>query len=100
MRKPLSGTVAANVQEHGTGALNIDATRIVTTENLNGGAYGGEERHRDNRTASDASAKASLSRLKRGVGEFAQPEGRWPANLVLSHSEWCDEGGWRGRRGG
>lgn len=27
-RKPLTGTVAANVLEHGTGALNIDATRI------------------------------------------------------------------------
>ena len=29
-RKPLEGTVAANVLEHGTGALNIDATRPVT----------------------------------------------------------------------
>lgn len=27
-RKPLTGTVAANVQEHGTGALNIDGSRI------------------------------------------------------------------------
>lgn len=27
-RKPLTGTVAENVLEHGTGALNIDATRI------------------------------------------------------------------------
>ena len=27
-RKPLTGTVAANVLEHGTGALNIDASRI------------------------------------------------------------------------
>jgi site-specific DNA-methyltransferase (adenine-specific) len=27
-RKPLAGTVAANVQEHGTGALNIDACRV------------------------------------------------------------------------
>jgi site-specific DNA-methyltransferase (adenine-specific) len=27
-RKPLTGTVAANVLEHGTGALNIDSTRI------------------------------------------------------------------------
>ena len=27
-RKPLTGTVAANVQEHGTGALNIDGCRI------------------------------------------------------------------------
>jgi DNA modification methylase len=29
-RKPLAGTVAANVKEHGTGALNIDACRIGT----------------------------------------------------------------------
>ena len=28
VRKPLQGTVAQNVLEHGTGALNIDATRI------------------------------------------------------------------------
>ena len=27
-RKPLIGTVVANVLEHGTGALNIDACRI------------------------------------------------------------------------
>src|SRR5690606_20181016 len=27
-RKPLAGTVAANVREHGTGALNIDACRV------------------------------------------------------------------------
>jgi site-specific DNA-methyltransferase (adenine-specific) len=31
-RKPLIGTVAANVLEHGTGALNIDGSRIGTTE--------------------------------------------------------------------
>ena len=28
LRKPLTGTVAANVLAHGTGVLNIDATRI------------------------------------------------------------------------
>src|SRR5690606_34272158 len=33
-RKPRVGTVAANVLEHGTGALNIDGCRIGTTENL------------------------------------------------------------------
>ncbi|ATN91704.1 DNA methylase [Mycobacterium phage Sassay] len=31
-RKPLAGTVAANVLEHGTGALNIDACRIGTAQ--------------------------------------------------------------------
>ena len=38
-RKPLRGTVAANVLRHGTGALNIDGTRIGTGE---GGDRDGE----------------------------------------------------------
>ena len=38
-RKPLEGTVVENVLEHGTGGLNIDGSRIETSENLNGGAY-------------------------------------------------------------
>jgi len=33
-RKPLIGTVAANVIEHGTGAINIDACRVATGEHL------------------------------------------------------------------
>src|SRR5690606_19130288 len=31
-RKPLVGTVAANVLEHGTGALNIDGCRVESTD--------------------------------------------------------------------
>jgi site-specific DNA-methyltransferase (adenine-specific) len=60
-RKPLIGTVAANVLAHGTGALNIEATRIATSDNLNGWRF--------KRTG--------------GAGEFKQPDGRWPANVVL-----------------
>jgi hypothetical protein len=38
-RKPLIGTVAKNVLEHGTGALNIDACRIAANgDKLGGGA--------------------------------------------------------------
>jgi site-specific DNA-methyltransferase (adenine-specific) len=88
-RKPLIGTVAANVLAHGTGAINIDGCRITTADNLNGGAYSGEERKRDNYSASDANAEASLTRLRRGVGEFKQPQGRWPANVILTHSDDC-----------
>src|SRR5690606_15744715 len=33
-RKPFKGTVAKNVLEHGTGALNIDGTRISTNETI------------------------------------------------------------------
>jgi site-specific DNA-methyltransferase (adenine-specific) len=35
VRKSLAGTVAENVQEHGTGALNIDASRIGTEARFN-----------------------------------------------------------------
>lgn len=73
-RKPLIGTVAANVLKHGTGALNIDACRIPTGDNLNGGAYSGGERP-NSAMGCDPSA-------------FKQPVGRWPANLILD--DWQD----------
>lgn len=80
-RKPLVGTVAENVLQHGTGALNIDGCRITTSDNLNGGAYAdnGSDRH-DGTTA---------WRYKRdgGAGEFEQPTGRWPANLIHDGSD-------------
>ncbi|HEY7822464.1 MAG TPA: DNA methyltransferase [Acidimicrobiia bacterium] len=71
-RKPLSGTVAGNVLEWGTGGLNIDGCRVGTDAgwsypNGRGGtAWGGRE---------------SLA------GNLAKPmqasSGRWPANIVL-----------------
>src|SRR5699024_10247462 len=40
-RKPLAEkTVARNVLAHGTGAINVDACRIETDDNLNGGGEG------------------------------------------------------------
>lgn len=39
-RKPIVGTVAANVLEWGVGGLNIDASRIGTTDRFGGGAKG------------------------------------------------------------
>jgi site-specific DNA-methyltransferase (adenine-specific) len=77
-RKPLVGTVAANVMRFGTGALNIDATRVPTDENLNGGAYSGALRQREEYTSTDGDGATPLSRLNRGAGEYVQPLGRWP----------------------
>src|SRR5699024_1480981 len=67
-RKPFKGTVAANVLEHGTGALNIDASRIE-----------GEP--------------TPVNRLEEwsGFGQKERPtysqtmntKGRWPANVIL-----------------
>ena len=72
-RKPLIGTVAANVLEHGTGALNIDGCRIGTSVETwpksrawGAGYVPGADR------AQDATQK---------TGEA--PAGRWPANVAL-----------------
>jgi hypothetical protein len=68
-RKPLVGTVAANVLEFGTGALNIDGTRIpgevpsVPQPNTQGGVFSGNQG-------------------RSGVMSSA-PGGRWPSNVVL-----------------
>jgi site-specific DNA-methyltransferase (adenine-specific) len=88
-RKPLEGTVAGNVLKHGTGALNIDGCRVLTTDNLNGGAYAVNPMKR---TVSVLNSRAGDENVFRrgGAGEFFQPEGRWPANLLLSCPVDCD----------
>jgi site-specific DNA-methyltransferase (adenine-specific) len=87
-RKPLVGTVAANVLAHGTGALNIDGCRVETADNPNGGAYSGDKRQRDEYASADSAPGAvPMSRLNRGIGEYVQPPGRWPANVVLDESQ-------------
>lgn len=83
-RKPLAEkTVAANVLKWGTGALNIDATRL---------AYLGEEDKASATPQGRVTSKESESigaKPDAGRGleriEFARPEqkGRWPANVVL-----------------
>lgn len=89
-RRPLSeGSVAANVLTHGTGAINIDASRLSTGDNLNGGAYAqsGSERH-------DGAENWRYKRGEQGnAGEFTPPIGRWPANLILQHLPGCQESG-------
>ncbi|WIF70285.1 site-specific DNA-methyltransferase [Metapseudomonas otitidis] len=74
-RKPLAGTVAANVLEHGTGALNIDGCRIPSEPMPPNTGAGGLPRQRADEI--------------RGPGVVAQPHdgGRWPANLIHDGSE-------------
>jgi len=73
-RKPLAGTVAANVLRHGTGALNIDATRIEGS--AGSGVWGSS-----NATA-DPTFNASAT--KHEFRSEQHPAGRWPANVVLT----------------
>ena len=71
-RKPLTGTVAANVLEWGTGALNIDACRVPSDEITGWGGAG--------------AGGGTWNSENMGLGKDgdARPvQGRWPANVLL-----------------
>jgi len=71
-RKPLIGTVAANVLEHGTGAINVDASRVES----------GDSTRRDN-TAEMGFCGGNLS----DKYQTGSDSGRWPANLIHDGSD-------------
>jgi site-specific DNA-methyltransferase (adenine-specific) len=75
VRKPLSeSSISENIEEHGTGAINIEDCRIKTDDNLNGVAYAKNPTPRDD----------LWSNFRRGgAGDYVQPLGRWPSNMVL-----------------
>ena len=80
-RKPLSGTVAENVQAYGTGALNIDGCRV--------GTDGGTSRsgQADYPTNADGTEDRSHSWARTGHGIVDLNTGRWPANLIHDGSD-------------
>lgn len=82
-RKPLEGTVAANVLAHGTGALNIDGARVGTT----GGT----------RTVFAHAPTVNAFGLGLNGNKKSEPtgKGRWPTNLVFSHDAGCTPAGTR-----
>ena len=87
-RKPFKGTVAANVRAHGTGALGIDACRIPTDENLNGGAYA----KFGNRGSLEGDLREGVAQGMFQAGktadtDYVQPVGRWPANIIHDGSD-------------
>jgi site-specific DNA-methyltransferase (adenine-specific) len=87
-RKPLMGTVAANVQKHGTAGLNIDGCRVTTDEDLGGGAYAKTGGRADLPGAERSDAAAGMMAPGKTTGrDFEQPVGRWPANVVHDGSE-------------
>lgn len=84
-RKPFKGTVAANVLEHGTGALNIDGCRVPAPDNqgkvwIRGGA---------GVNARSGFKAAQAEPQLNGTTESVAPHeaGRWPANLIHDGSD-------------
>lgn len=79
-RKPLSGTVAANVLEHGTGALNIDACRV----GADGGARRGPE---DIAVRGPANSVLGVGLDLGNAAPRVPGLGRWPTNVVLDEHQ-------------
>ena len=72
-RKPLIGTVAENVLTHGTGALNIDASRIVgAPPSVPQPSFGAKE-----------PTVYNFATGQGRNGEMSLASGRWPANILL-----------------
>jgi DNA modification methylase len=69
-RKPLEGTVAANVLQYGTGALNVDGCRV-----------GDEEVGWNGLVSSGGVWRAETSGLSKS-GDARPVTGRWPANFI------------------
>jgi site-specific DNA-methyltransferase (adenine-specific) len=76
-RKPLRGTVAANVLAHGTGAINVDACRVA-------GAKPVMER---TATIVAANCMSGVSTGARSTGAIDTTTGRWPANVLHDGSD-------------
>jgi DNA modification methylase len=70
-RKPFKGTVAGNVLEHGTGAINVDGCRV--------GTEGG--------TTRSEQAPYAESGWRTGHQVVALTACRWPANLIHDGSD-------------
>lgn len=81
-RKPLVGTVAETVLQHGTGALNIDGCRVGVEDEAYARNHSGDRGHAGTRTAEAEGA----TNLHAGGGS-ASTIGRWPANIVHDGSE-------------
>jgi site-specific DNA-methyltransferase (adenine-specific) len=78
-RKPLVGTVAANVCQHGTGAINVDGCRVGTESTVS------------HHTAEMGYHGGNLA----DEYQTGSTAGRWPPNLLLSHAADCERVGVR-----
>lgn len=78
-RKPLAGTVAANVLKHGTGAMNIDGCRVGETV----------ETWPTSRSFRAGISSGYTEGIEKGATQATgdAPAGRWPANLIHDGSD-------------
>jgi site-specific DNA-methyltransferase (adenine-specific) len=87
-RKPFDGSMSMNVLKYGTGALNIDESRIGfskkddvrTSKSYEHKSKYGFKPDKNKNYNSDGSSTS-----------LYKPEGRWPANVILTHDYRCKQ---------
>jgi hypothetical protein len=86
-QKPYEGRPIDCITSTGAGAINIDAGRIATEDDLSFGSRA-------------IGTTAGIYGYQEPKGEGSQHElGRWPANLILSHHPECEQVGTRRVKG-
>jgi DNA modification methylase len=95
-RKPLIGTVANNVLTYGTGALNIDGSRVGASgenfDNLKGRPVTKLATRRDGETDEEYNARVLESPEQQKALAKLKELGRWPANVIHDGSDEVLEG--------
>lgn len=90
-RKPLNGTVAANVLEHGTGAINVAGCRVACGDVLTAPRSDPGNRSGVVGIALQATGGAERNHSAQAASVARTMElGRWPANILFSHAPSCD----------
>jgi DNA modification methylase len=89
VRKPLTGTYAQTVIEHGTGALNIDGCRVKGVREETSDPSRSGEATATKRYTTKGSTNFAAAPGPRG----GSPDGRFPSNTLLTHSPDCVEVG-------
>lgn len=85
-RKPLEEkTIAANVLKYGTGAINIDDSRIPTNPDVDDARLGGNGSWKTDSMAVNAYGKFA------GTASTSSEQGRFPANFIHDGSEEVTE---------
>jgi len=79
-RKPLEGTVAANVLEYGTGGINVESCRVPGNDHAS--AW-------DRPVSTNIGAGSYISDGTQHAVDISanKPSGRWPANLIHDGSD-------------
>jgi hypothetical protein len=93
VRKPLEGSIAANVRNWGTGALNIEASRVAHAGAADRAAHEAQVAAIKARGGSMEASWKNSSDLA-GANDVSAA-GRFPPNLLLSHSDRCEQVGMR-----